>query len=171
MDLQGLLKDRKFQIAAGGGVLLGGVVLLRKKSSGGGGETSSTTGTAGALGTYNDQGMDAYNNLNNELNAGIQAYGDQLTSLQDQLNKLKPAPSTTGGGTGVHPKPPAPKNTAKNYGWFVSRNNRNTPAGIARKYGISTTELYRLNPSLKGKKTVRIGTRVQVRAKPGPYKK
>lgn len=106
MDLQGLLKDRKFQIAAGGGVLLGGVVLLRKKN-GGGGDTSSTTGTAGSLGTYNDQGMDAYNNLNNELQAGLQGFETQITDLQTQLGKLTPAGATGSGAGSTAHKPTA----------------------------------------------------------------
>lgn len=171
-DLQALLKDRKFQIAAGGGAVLGAVVLLRK-GKGGGGETSSTTGTAGSLGTFSDSGMGAYANLNDELNAGIGAYADQLTSIEDQLKKLQtPKPGTSGGGTKKPPPHPAPKPAPKKagpWGWFISRSNRNTPKGIAKKYGISESELFKLNPGLKGKKTIKIGTRVKVRGGAGPY--
>jgi hypothetical protein len=172
-DLQGILKDKKFQIAAGGGVVLGAVVLLRK--GGGGGSTSSTTGTAGGLGTFSDSGMSAYQNLNEELNAGISAYADQLTDLQGQLNALKPKPSTTGGGSTSHPKPvkkpPVKKPAARPgpWGWFISKSSRNTPRVVAQKYGISTAQLYNLNPSLRGKAHIPVGARVKVRAGAGAY--
>jgi hypothetical protein len=164
-DLQALLKDRRFQIAAGGGAVIGAVVLLRKGK--GGGETSSTTGTAGSLGTFSDSGMGAYNNLNDELNAGIAAYADELTTIEDQLKKLQ----TTKPGTPAPAPKPKPKPVAKPgpWGWFISRNNKNTPKAIASKYGISESELFKLNPGLKGKKTVKIGTRVKVRSGAGPY--
>jgi hypothetical protein len=163
-DFQALLKDRRFQIAAGGGAVIGAVVLLRK---GKGGETSSTTGTAGSLGTFSDSGMGAYNNLNDELNAGIAAYADELTTIEDQLKKLQ----TTKPGTPAPAPKPKPKPVAKPgpWGWFISRNNKNTPKAIASKYGISESELFKLNPGLKGKKTVKIGTRVKVRSGAGPY--
>jgi hypothetical protein len=90
------LKDKKFQLAAGGGAVLALVVLIRKKQ-GGGGSTSSTTGTAGTLGTYTDNGMDAYQNLNNELEGGLAGFQTQITSIQDQLSKLSPKPSTSSG--------------------------------------------------------------------------
>lgn len=166
------LKDKKFQLAAGGGVVLGAVVLLRK--GGGGGSTSSTTGTAGGLGTFSDSGMSAYQNLNDELNAGIANYASQLTDLQGQLNALKPKPSTTGGGSTSHPKPvtkPPAKPAAKPgpWGWFLSRSKNNTPGMVAKKYGISTAQLYNLNPSLRGKAHIPVGARVKVRAGAGAY--
>jgi hypothetical protein len=176
VDLGQLAKDKRLQIVAGAGALAGVVVLVRKKSGGGAdtGGTSSTTGSAGSLGTYDSSGIDAYQNLNNELNAGIQAYSDQLTDIQKQLAALTPKPSTSGGGTHTpppHPTPKPSKNTAKNWGWFTSKSNRNTPAIIAKKYGISLSEFYAWNPQYKGKKFVPAGAHVKVRAKAGPYRK
>lgn len=172
MDPKDILKDRKFQLAAGGGVVLGAVVLLRKGS--GGGSTSSTTGTAGGLGTFSDSGMSAYQNLNEELNAGISAYADQLTDLQGQLNALKPKPSTTGGGSTSHPKPvkkPPAKPAARPgpWGWFISKSNRNTPHVIAQKYGLTTAQFLKLNPGLNANSHIRVGQRVKVRAGAGAY--
>lgn len=77
-----------------------------------------------------------------------------------------PVPTPPNGGTGG--KTPhygltkTKGDTAKNWGWFVSRSANNTPKGIADRYGISLSDLLALNPNLNGKTHVPLNTKVKL---------
>lgn len=58
----------------------------------------------------------------------------------------------------------AAKNTAKNYGWFLSKSANNTQNMIAKLYGISSATLRKLNPALKADNKIPVGMAVKVRS-------
>lgn len=183
----GWLKDRKVQLGIGGAAVLGLVVLLRRGSGSGGGvdDGSGTTPQSITPAVMDSSGTDIYNAISS-LGQGwendLRDYSETLdsvktqlasnttglTNLSSQVGKLGPvkAPAST-----VKPPTVLPLDKSLKTGQgFAILKAGDTKDTIAKKYGITTAQLSKLNPgSLLSH--LGVGEAVRVRAKAGPAPK
>lgn len=163
MNWQALVKDKRVLVAGAAGAGLGLWALVKRKGAAGTGTSAaaSTGGTGpGTIGAYDSSATDAYNNFESTL----EQYGQQITSIQDQLTGLQnpatggaPTTNTGGGSTGPVAKQPvkspvtakpAPKPAMK-YATVGSGNIHETLGKLMDKYHLTLSQVRNLNPSLK----------------------
>lgn len=184
----GFLKDKRVQlgIAAAGG--LGLVVLLKNGGGSGAGNDPNQTGQQLAPSTYDSSSIDAYAQLSSGLGDAINQFGDQLTSIQDQLGKINGPSSGTpagggttnngGGGVSTQPPPkpkPKPKPAPKPSAQYVKvtkftsasaargSNWASTLSTIAQHYHTSVSNLLKLNPSIKNANLIHPNQQIRVK--------
>lgn len=125
-DPRALLRDKRMLAVVAAGGLLGAVALIRKGAGGQASDAAATTtqGTGysvGALGTYSDGGIGAYNNLQTSMDNRLGQFQDQLSLVQEQLEGLRPAGTSSSGTAGTTPtatstKPATPTGTTGSIG-------------------------------------------------------
>lgn len=182
MDLQALIHDRRFQVAAAGVAAVGGFVWYQRRKSGGGAAagTPSAPTAAGYQqgGTLDTSGTDIANWLgqySGSLQNQLDAYAQSLSDAEAHLGAMPPSGSTTTGtttpGTGgtvsspaaPPPAPAAAHQTVKVVA-FTSSNPawNSTLSGIAGHYRTTVSALLRLNPSISNPNLIHPGQTITV---------
>lgn len=183
MDFQSLIKDRRFQLAAGATAAVGGYVWYQRRKAGGSSSTaagsSSTTAGYPSSGGVDTTGTDVANwlgqysgSLQNQLDAYAQSLNDAVTSLgQVPTSGSTSTGGTTDQGTGgtvsnpSTPPPAPPPPPSRPYVTVAKYTSTNTPwnstlSGIAAHTGISLSHLEALNPQISNPNLIYTGQKV-----------
>lgn len=183
-DLQKLLKDRRFQVAAAGVVGIGGAVFYaRRKASSNptqattipvgssgyvqGGADTTGTDIASYLSQYGAQQQAALNDWAQQWSGNLQDTLDALKNGQTGGQTTPPAqnpgpttlPAITPAPPGNHPTTqyvPVAKFTTKNPPW------NSTLSGIASHFHTTVSRLLSLNPTITNPNVIHPGQQIRV---------
>ena len=184
-SIRGVLKDKRVQLAAAAAGILGVIVLLRRGGNSdapAGDDTQNASGTYLQPAQYDSTGTDVYNaiqSIGTAWDNDLRGFTDQLSGIQDSLDKLGQAPPvTTPPPATTPPKTTPPKTTpkpapAKPAASYVTvskfttasaargSNWASTLSTIAGHYHTSVSNLLKLNPSIKNANLIHTGQKIR----------